>query len=266
MEEIRFNEFNVNEVKPNLEELSNLRKEIRRAGIINKIKFSILLIFGLFFTYWEIQSEAETQLQGENIFLVVGFICILLFAYAKPHSFVANKKINGFKSKFKFKIIGNTIRFIDPNLKYKPIFKTGKQQIKKSELFNPFTEYREDDGIIGELGGYKIQISEIHVMNGLKRTFDGLFIKIKFDNEINKDRLLEIIKSLRNTISLPIITSLQNDCLYLSVEHKSALFEISLNESNDEQIIKDIGLLHSILAGIREIIKCQSEKFLMSAI
>jgi hypothetical protein len=264
--EIGFDEFIDSEIKPNLEELGNLRTEIRRTGIKNKITFSILLIVGLFFTYWEIQSEAETESQGENIFLVVAFICILLFAYARPHTFVSNTKIIAFKSKFKFKIIGSAIRFIDPNLKYKPIFKTSKQQIKKSELFGSFTECREDDGVIGELEDCKIQLSELHVMKDLKRTFDGLFIKIKIDKEINNDRLSGRIDNLQRKINLPIKSSFKNDCLYFGIEYKSTLFEISLLKSNDEQIVKDIWLLHSILIGIREIARHHSEKFLMSDI
>lgn len=245
-------------LKPNLEELSDIRSEIIKQGNNNKIILCIIVILGLIYAYFDVQEEMGYVFMADISFVGFGLFLIVILMLSKPHSFVGKPKVNNFKSKFKNGVIGNTIKFIHSDLHYKPIFKTSKQQLKKSGLFNPFTEYKEGDGITGNFDHVKLNLSEIHVMNGFKKTFDGLLVRLKFSSGLKEEQLQDIINNLRDELKLPINIAMFNGCVNFGVEYKSSLFEVSLNKLNDEEVIRNLELLHSIFACVRSLVACQT--------
>lgn len=253
----------VNEVlKPNLEELAGIRSEIKKEGNKNRLILCVIVILGLIYAYFDVQEEMGYVFMADISFVGFGVLLIVLLGLSKAHSFVGKPKVNKFNSKFKHDIVGATIKFIHPYLHYKPIFKTSKQQLKKSGLFNPFTEYKEDDGITGDFENVKVCLSEIHIMNGFKKTFDGLMVRLKFGTELKEDKLIEIINQMKSDLGLSIRVAMVNGSLNFGVESESSLFEVSLSKSNDEEVIRNIEFLYNVFSYINDLQVCQTGKSL----
>lgn len=229
-----------------LSKFNDLRKELYTKGLKNKIVFGILLTIGLIIGYYYTLYEAETEFEADTAFLIIGSLVIFIFTTTKPTNFIGKDHSDDFYSRFKFNVVRKSINNIDPNLVYKPIFKTHKKQLVQSKLFETFTDYKEDDGIIGEYQEYCIQISEIHLLNGLKKVFDGLFVKLVFNKAIGQDKLYNAVYELEKECGVELKSSIGNDRLYLAINHPEKLFETSLIKENDAQVVENVVLIYKI--------------------
>jgi len=271
------NEFTNNQIIPALDELHLMQKEILNSSKINKGVFGILLLLAVFFSYYEIEPRTETEIQAILITVILFIIVTITYVYTKPYTFISKSKVNKLSIKFKKEIILKTILFSNSELKYTPIFKTNKKQLIKSKLFPEFTEYKEDDGIYTENDNFKLKISEVHMMNKLRKVFDGLFIYIKLketndlDNNIDlsdqilknnslylksvlKDKqLFKYIEELKSELNLPVTVSVCENKMFLIICKKEKLFEISLDKLNRDEIIENIELLYKLISNLKRI-------------
>lgn len=271
-----FEEFIVNDIKPQLPKLESIRNEINKLGKRNKLIFSGLYALSVIPLFAKIHKYAENEIQAILLTIILFTILVLLFIFIKPYRFVGKDKTKEFKSLLKFSIIRNTISFLNPELSYKPLFKTNKKQLAKCKLFSNITEYTEDDGIIGQVNTCKIKISELHLMNGFKKIFDGIFIQLKFENafelhqnfdrknliknnpeyikSIVKDKeLLQILDSLNCTFENAVSVSFLDKYMFIKIPFKHKLFEASFNYNNDDKILNDLQIINRILFYINKL-------------
>ncbi|HCE46823.1 MAG TPA: Galanin [Lentisphaeria bacterium] len=88
------------------------------------------------------------------IVLVLGIILYLIFV---------NGESKAFRSEFKTRIVGEVVKFIDPNLGYRPELGVGQGTYMDSQIFltNP-DRYKCEDYVSGKIGETFIEFSEVH--------------------------------------------------------------------------------------------------------
>ncbi len=278
-------DFFDNKLQQKLNELDALREDINKNGRMNKVIFAILLVPCLGYSYYEIWVWAETIAQTNFLFLIILIIIALFLIFLKPYTLVGKEKLQKFNSMFKNDIMKSSVKFIDSKLSYQPIFKTNKQLLLKSRLFSKITEHKENGGVIGEIDNCKIWISKLHIMKELKNTFNGLFVHLRFDNEIliNKytsdinegiiksnsiylntvvkdTELLNVFNDFQNQFGADIKISIVKKSVFFSFKHQGELFESSPKKSNNDQIKDNIKFLNTMFLYLRKIIQTQNRE------
>lgn len=271
-----FEKFIANDIVPQLPKLESIRNEINKSGKRNKLIFSGLYTLSVVPLFAKVNKYTENEVQAIILTFFLFAIFALLFIFIKPYRFVEKEKTKEFKSQLKYNIIKNTIFFLNPELSYKPRYKTNKENLTKSKLFPNITEYTEDDGIIGQVNNCKIKISGLHLMNGFKKTFDGIFIHLKFEKvfELNQiynrknitrnnpeylkllvkdNELIQVLDSLNATFENSVKVSFLGKHMFIKIPFTHKLFEASYNYNNDKRILSDLWIINKILFYINKL-------------
>lgn len=156
---------------------------------------------------------------------------VLIVMLAIPLLLMKNGTILSPKAKrlfyytYKIQLVGNIIKLISENLKYKPQNRILNNIIIQSGLFgDKITEFKGRNLIFGEFGDTEIQLSELTLWKGMHCLFKGLFVYVsKIDN--NKVDL-EMIKNLNCKWVI------RNTKLYMAFEDINKLFEVRIERSN----------------------------------
>ena len=169
--------FYTNELSADLQQLEQRRKGVMRNTIITVSFIGLLAVGGA--------GAMVSQGAPPMVFLFALIASVIIGGLA--FKFIGG----GYKREFKWRIIAQVVKFLDPQLNYQPDGLIDKHTFKASKLFKHHIDrYKGEDLIRGQVGKTDVVFSELHAEyksgSGKNQSWHTIFKGLFFIADFNK--------------------------------------------------------------------------------